>query len=102
MTSREIRKLEFARKKYDTIPNNTELREKVREMEDILTQPRTIWDDDFEKSTWDKVNRLSLSDRRLLIVFSIIGSVQKVAKMYGVDRSTVNNNLTRIRKELEC
>lgn len=92
--------LEFAKKTYETIPT-TEMLEKVREYEELLKQELTVWGDEDAHNRLQLLNRLNLSDRRLLIVFSILGgSVIRTATYFGVNRKTISLNINRIREEL--
>lgn len=99
MNKRMRLKMEFAKKTYDKLPDVQELKDKVKELEAIISQPSTIWDDE-ESEMYRKVNSLSLSDKRLLIVYSIVGTVNRTAKLYQVDRSTVSNHINRIKQTL--
>lgn len=92
--------LEFAKKTYETIPT-TEMLEKVREYEELLKQELTVWGDEDTHNRLQLLNRLNLSDRRLLIVFSILGgSVIRTATYFGVNRKTISLNINRIKEEL--
>ena len=101
MNKRMRVKLEFARRKYDVIPTEDML-ERVKELEATLNEEKDIWSDDSNDDKFDKIKRLDLSDRRLMIVFSILDcSVVKTAKYFGVDRSTISDNIKRI-KDIVC
>ena len=92
--------LEFAKKTYETIPT-TEMLEKVREYEELLKQELTVWGDEDTHNRLQLLNSLNLSDRRLLIVFSILGGRRIRTKTYvGVNRKTISLNINRIREEL--
>lgn len=92
--------LEFARKKYDIIPT-AEMLEKVRYLESVLDEKLNIWSDEQTFEKYQKINNLNLSDKRLLLVFSILdGSVAKTAQYYLVNRRTILNNLERIKTDL--
>lgn len=93
--------LEFARKKYDVIPT-AEMRDKVTEIEEILASDLTIWDDIEIYNKYKAINNLNLSDKRLLIVFSVLdGSIARTATYFGVNRKTVISNIERIKNELK-
>lgn len=100
MTKRELMELEFAKKTYTEIPTS-EMRQKVMELEKSLEKGLTVWDDEEQYHKLQKINKLNISDRRLLLVFSILdGSVVKTAAYFSVSRRTIQNNINRIRGEL--
>lgn len=91
--------LEMSRKKYDVIPT-TEMRDKVAEIEEILASDLTIWDDIEIYNKYKAINNLNLSDKRLLIVFSVLdGSIARTATYFGVNRRTILNAIERIKNE---
>ena len=91
--------LEFARKKYDVIPT-TEMCEKVNYLEDVLNEKLNIWSDEETFEKYQKINSLNLSDKRLLLVYSILdGSIAKTATYFGVNRRTILNAIERIKNE---
>lgn len=76
--------------------------EKVRYLESVLQQKLDLWGDEQEYSKFQKINKLNLSDRRLMLVYSIMdGSVAKTATFYGVNRKTVLTNIERIKEQIE-
>lgn len=100
MNKRQLRELEFSRKKYDVLPTE-EIRNKVMELEKALDEKLDIWDDEQTYAKYQMINQLNLSDKRLLLVFSIFdGSVPKTATYFSVSRKTILNNIQRIREEL--
>ena len=102
MTKKEKERLEleFARKTYETIPTQ-EMTEKVRELEETLDRKLTIWDNEETFNKYQRINSLNLSDKRLLLVFSILGgSVAKTATYFKVNRRTIITNLDRIKELL--
>ncbi len=79
------------------LDEETELADKVREVEEEMSQPLTIWDDDELHEKYRKIMDLSLEERRLLIVWSLFDcSVPKVADLFKVDRKTISSRLTEI------
>lgn len=84
------------------IDDNTELAAKVREVEEEMSQPLTIWDDDETHDKYRKIMNLTLEERRLLIVWSIYDcSVNRVADLFQVDRKTVSSRLTEIFEKIK-
>jgi hypothetical protein len=99
MTKKERVQLEMSRKTYETI-TNAEMLEKVRYLESVLQQKLDIWSDDEQYEKFQKINKLNLSDRRLMLVYSILdGSIARTATAFGVNRKTILTNLERIKKE---
>lgn len=98
MNKRERIELEFSRRKYDVIPT-AEMREKVTELEKKLEEKLTLWDDEDIYNSLQKLNKLTVSDRRLLLVYSILdSSVVKTASYFKVSRKTILNNINRIKE----
>lgn len=100
MTKKERVQLEMSRKTYETI-TNAEMLEKVRYLEGVLQQKLDIWSDDEQYEKFQKINKLNLSDRRLMLVYSIMdGSIAKTATFYKVNRKTILTNILRIKELL--
>jgi hypothetical protein len=77
------------------------MREKVTELEEILAKRLDIWGDEELHSKFQKLQKLNLSDRRLVLVYSILGgSIIKTASYFKVNRRTIETNLIRIKQEL--
>lgn len=75
--------------------------EKVNYLEDVLNEKLNIWSDEETFEKYQKINSLNLSDKRLLLVFSILdGSIAKTATYFSVDRRTVITNIERIKNQL--
>lgn len=100
MTKKQLIELEFARKTYDVIPTS-DMAKRVGEIEQILQKKLEIWDDENVYNKYQLLNRLNLSDRRLMIVYSLLdGSVTKTASYFKVNKRTILNNIERIKTEL--
>ena len=100
MTKKQLLELEFSKKTYETI-TNTEMLEKVRYLESVLQQKLDLWGDEQEYSKFQKINKLNLSDRRLMLVYSIMdGSIAKTATFYNVNRKTILTNIERIKEQI--
>lgn len=101
MTKKQLLELEFSKKKYDVLPDNKDVAEKVRYLEGVLQQKLDLWGDEQEYNKFKKINSLNLSDRRLMLVYSIMdGSVAKTATFYKVNRKTILTNILRIKELL--
>ena len=59
-------------------------------------------EEDFKisKIKWIVENKLSQSDRIILLLYCELGSQRKVGKMLGVSGSTINIEMKRIRKKI--
>ena len=100
MNKRQLLEIQMSRKKYDQLPTE-EIRNKVMELEKVLDEKLDIWDDEQTYTKYQMINQLNLSDKRLLLVFSIFdGSVPKTATYFSVSRKTILNNVQRIKEEL--
>lgn len=100
MTKKQLIELEFARKTYDVIPTS-DMAKRVGEIEQILQKKLEIWDDEDVYNKYQSLNRLNLSDRRLMIVYSLLdGSVTKTASYFKVNKKTILTNIERIKEIL--
>lgn len=92
--------LEMSRKTYESIPTE-EMLEKVRYIEGVLNTKLDLWSDEETYKKYQKINTLNLSDKRLMIVYSLLdGSVAKTATFFSVNRKTVITNIERIKEQL--
>ena len=101
MTKKQLLELEFSKKKYDILPDNKDVADKVRYLEGVLQQKLDLWGDEQDYSKFQKINKLNLSDRRLMLVYSIMdGSIAKTATFYNVNRKTILTNILRIKEQI--
>ena len=92
----------MSKRKKLLLDENTELSRKVKEVEEIISKPLTIWTDDDEWIAYRSVSELPLEERRLFIVYSLLDcSVTKVAKLLCVDRKTIDNRISEIKQKLK-
>lgn len=100
MTKKQLIELEFARKTYNVIPTE-DMAKRVGEIEQILQKKLSIWEDEDVYAKYQLLNRLNLSDRRLMIVYSLFdGSVTKTASYFKVNKRTILSNLQRIKEQI--
>ena len=84
--------------------SNEVLCSKVKQVEEFLNEPMNIWSDEEEYESLQKVNNLSLEEKRLYIVFALLDcSIPKVATLFVVDVKTIKSRideiLTKIKKD---
>ena len=92
----------MSKRKKLLIDENTELSRKVKELEEIIYEPLTIWTDDDEFYAYRSVADLPLEERRLFIVYSLLDcSVTKVAKLLQVDTKTIKSRIFEIKQKLK-
>ena len=92
----------MSKRKKLLLDENTELATKVKEVEEIILEPLTIWSDDDEFSAYRSVADLPLEERRLFIVYSLLDcSVTKVAKLLCVDTKTIKSRIFEIKQKLK-
>lgn len=92
----------MSKRKKLLIDENTELSKKVKEVEEIISEPLTIFTDDDEWIAYKSVADLPLEERRLFIVYSLLDcSVTKVAKLLKVDTKTIKSRIDDIMKKLK-
>ena len=92
----------FSKKKRLLLEEGTELVKKVKEVEEIISEPMDIWTDDDEWSAFRRVYTLPLEERRLFIVYSLYDSnINKVANLFNVDRKTIESRIKEIKEKIE-
>ena len=92
----------MSKRKKLLLDENTELSRKVKEVEEIISEPLTIWSDDDEITAYRSVADLPLEQRRLFIVYSLLDcSVTKVAKLLQVDTKTIKSRIFEIKQKLK-
>ena len=100
--TRQSNNILMSKRKKLLIDENTELATKVKELEEIISEPLNIWTNDDEFSAYRSVADLPLEERRLFIVYSLLDcSVTKVAKLLKVDTKTIKSRIDDIMKKLK-
>ena len=92
----------FSKRKKLLLDEGTELTKKVKEVEEIISEPMNIWTDDDEWSAFRIVYTLPLEERRLFIVYALLDcSLPKVAKLFRVDVKTIKNRIDEILNKIK-
>lgn len=92
----------MSKRKRLLLDEENELTVKVKEIEEIINEPLTIWTDDDEFYAYRSVADLPLEERRLFIVYSLLDcSITKVAKLLQVDTKTIKSRIDDIMKKLK-
>lgn len=82
--------------------SNEVLCSKVKQVEEFLNEPMDIWSDEEEYDTLQKVNNLSLEEKRLYIVFALLDcSIPRVAKLFRVDVKTIKSRIDEISEKIK-
>ena len=82
--------------------SNEVLCSKVKQVEEFLNEPMDIWSDEEEYESLQKVNNLSLEEKRLYIVFALLDcSIPKVAKLFKVDVKTIKSRIDEISEKIK-
>ena len=82
--------------------SNEVLCSKVKQVEEFLNEPMNIWTDEEEYESLQKVNNLSLEEKRLYIVFALLDcSIPKVAKLFKVDVKTIKVRIDEISEKIK-
>lgn len=78
------------------------LRDEVTEVESIMAEKLdSIWTDPSEREYYLKLMNLTLSDRRLWIVYSLLNhSIIKTARHFHCHRGTIRDAITNIKLQL--
>lgn len=76
---------------------------RLRLLDEEYTASKGVFDEDDARVRRCKaaLRRLSDSDRRLFILYADTGSVRMLSQMLGVSKSTVQNRVSEIRRELK-
>ena len=92
----------FSKRKKLLLDEGTELTKKVKEVEEIISEPMNIWSDEEEWSVFRRVYTLPLEERRLFIVYSLLDcSIPKVAKLFRVDVKTIKMRIDEISEKIK-
>ena len=92
----------MSKRKRLLLDEENELTVKVKEIEEIINEPLTIWTDDDEWIAYRLVADLPLEERRLFIVYSLLDcSITKVAKLLCVDTKTIKSRIDDIKQKLK-
>ena len=92
----------MSKRKRLLLDEENELSKKVKEVEEIISEPLTIWTNDDEWIAYKSVSNLPLEERRLFIVYSLLDcSVTKVAKLLKVDTKTIKSRIDDIKQKLK-
>lgn len=82
--------------------SNEVLCSKVKQVEEFLNEPMDIWSDEEEYESLQKVNNLSLEEKRLYIVFALLDcSLPRVAKLFRVDVKTIKSRIDEISEKIK-
>ena len=82
--------------------SNEVLCSKVKQVEEFLNEPMDIWSDEEEYESLQKVNNLSLEQKRLYIVYALLDcSLPKVAKLFRVDVKTIKSRIDEISEKIK-
>lgn len=91
----------FTRKKSLILDPQNELCSKVKQVEEFLNEPFTIWTDEEEYETLQKVNNLNLEEKRLYIVYALLDcSIGRVAELFKVDVKTIRTRIDEIKDKI--
>ena len=92
----------FSKKKRLLIPDdNEELVSKVTQVEEFLNEKMTIWDDEERFDKLQKLNGLSLEERRLYIVYALFDcNINRLANLFMCDRKTVESRINEIKEKI--
>lgn len=93
----------FSKRKRLILDSSNEiLCSKVKQVEEFLNEPMSIWSDEEEYESLQKVNNLSLEEKRLYIVFALLDcSLPKVAKLFRVDVKTIKTRIDEISEKIK-
>ena len=92
----------MSKRKKLLLDEENELSKKVKEVEEIISEPLNIWTDDDEWIAYRSVSELPLEERRLFIVYSLLDcSVTKLAKLLKVDTKTIKSRIFEIKQKLK-
>ena len=92
----------FSKRKRLLLDEKWELSKKVKEVEEIISEPLDIFTDEDEWKIFRSVADLPLEERRLFIVYSLLDcSIPSVAKLFNVDVKTIKNRIDEISEKIK-
>lgn len=92
----------FSKRKRLLLDEKWELSKKVKEVEEIISEPLDIFTDEDEWKIFRSVADLPLEERRLFIVYSLLDcSIPKVAKLFKVDVKTIKSRIDEISEKIK-
>lgn len=92
----------MSKRKRLLLDEENELTVKVKELEEIINEPLTIFTDDDEWIAYKSVSNLPVEERRLFIVYSLLNcSISKVSNLFKVDRKTIESRISEIKRKLK-
>lgn len=94
-------KLLFTARKKLHIDENSKFSKNINEIENFISQPLTIWDNEEEHNILEKISNLQIEERRLFILYSLFDcSINRLAKFFDVDRKTIDSRINEIKKKI--
>lgn len=92
----------FSKRKRLLLDEKWELSKKVKEVEEIISEPLDIFTDEDEWKIFRSVADLPLEERRLFIVYSLLDcSITRVAKLFKVDVKTIKTRIDEISEKIK-
>lgn len=92
----------FSKRKRLLLDEKWELSKKVKEVEEIISEPLNIFTDEDEWKIFRSVADLPLEERRLFIVFALLDcSIPRVAKLFRVDVKTIKTRIDEISEKIK-
>lgn len=92
----------FSKRKRLLLDEKWELSKKVKEVEEIISEPLNIFTDEDEWKIFRSVADLPLEERRLFIVFALLDcSIPRVAKLFKVDVKTIKTRIDEILNKIK-
>ena len=92
----------FSKRKRLLLDEKWELSKKVKEVEEIISEPLNIFTDEDEWKIFRSVADLPLEERRLFVVFALLDcSLPRVAKLFRVDVKTIKTRIDEISEKIK-
>lgn len=92
----------FSKRKRLLLDEKWELSKKVKEVEEIISEPLNIFTDEDEWKIFRSVADLPLEERRLFIVYALLDcSIPRVAKLFRVDVKTIKTRIDEISEKIK-
>ena len=92
----------FSKRKRLLLDEKWELSKKVKEVEEIISEPLDIFTDEDEWKIFRSVADLPLEERRLFIVYALLDcSLPRVAKLFRVDVKTIKTRIDEISEKIK-
>lgn len=91
------------KKKPLNIKIKDDIQEDVMYLEQVLNESvNSIWIDDYIHDELNKLHKLSIDERRLFLVYALLGhNIRRTARYFEINRTVITNAINDIKNKLK-